>query len=315
MFPLFCTFFGLFTGGLLVGLFVHSLYKKSIVRLTNDLRQLNREDSNTLLRAPMPGDELALMVLEVNRTITAAQDARQEYRKSEADLRHAIENVSHDLRTPLTSIMGYLQLIEDPRTSPEERRQYFAIVRTRAQALESLINQFYDLSRIQANEYNFTLGPVDLPALLAEQMAAYYQNFTELGMEPHLAIEENLPPVLGDGDAIIRIFTNLLQNILKHGYGQVHIRLYLDHGQVVSSFTNNALDLKSEDIPLLFDRFFTVDRMRTGQNTGLGLAIIKAMVDRMGHRVWAHGENGQLTIGIRWRTLPKEPSPYPTPTL
>ncbi|MDL2225237.1 HAMP domain-containing histidine kinase [Eubacteriales bacterium OttesenSCG-928-M02] len=288
--------------GVAVALFSYGVQNTSLKKLKRDLQWLNETDTNALLRVPVPGEGMEELVLEINNSIKKGRSVHWESQRSERDLRHAIENVSHDLRTPLTSILGYLQLIEDPRTLPEERAQYFRIVRTRAATLEQLINQFYDLSRVQANEYNFRIAPMDLSQLLMEQMAAYYQDFTQRGMEPHLDILEGAPRVLADEGAAVRILTNLIQNILKHGVGRVDIALKVEGGNVVTTFTNDAPQLDPMDVPQLFERFFTVDRMRTGQNTGLGLAIVKAMADQMGQEIWADAKDGRLTIGIRWRT-------------
>ena len=278
--------------------------RRSLRSAARQLRALEESQSASRVRLAVPNGAAEGLLDEVNRLLELRQADQSAYRQRERALRQQIANVSHDLRTPLTSILGYLQLLEEPALTEEERREYLAVVESRAKALQSLITSFYELSRLEGGEYPLRREQVDLYASLSGLLAAFYNDFTEKGFDMDVALEEGLPPVWADSGAALRIFTNLIRNALEHGEGRMEIRLFPETGEVVSSFANETRELTEEDVPHVFDRFFTSDKMRTGRNTGLGLAIVKALVGQMGHQVSAFLREGRFTIAVRWK-VPK----------
>lgn len=281
-------------------LFLYLVQRHDMRQITQDLMRLNQLGARIRLNLPSPSKETKALVDQVNRVIDGKNAAMEEYQRNDRELRSAIENISHDLRTPLTSIMGYLQLLEDPSATQEERAQYLSVMKNRASALKTLISMFYELSRLQAGEYPLEPEPLDLSPLLCEQLAAYYNDFEDRGLLVSVDVPALLPPVLADPKAVMRIVGNLIQNILRHGVSRVSVRAYLESGQVVTAFCNDTHGLSPEDASRIFERFFTADRMRTGQNTGLGLAIVKMLVEQMKGRIEAHMEGQDLYILIRW---------------
>ena len=139
-----------------------------------------------------------------------------------------------------------------------------------------------------------------LAPLLVELAAAFYADFNADGREAEIDIAEGLSPILGDPQAVLRIYTNLFQNAIKHGAGDLYIRAFQEDGVVVTCFTNLAPGLLPQDVEHLFDRFFTADRMRTGQDTGLGLAIVHRLAMQMGGETEALLLQNKLTITVRW---------------
>lgn len=265
------------------------------------LRQLEQTGSSTRIRLAVPNGAAEELLQEVNALLVARRMDQAAWRDREKSLRQQISNISHDLRTPLTSILGYLQLLEAPDLPEEERREYLGVVESRAKALQSLITGFYDLSRLEGGEYPLAREPVSLHASLSGLLAAFYNDFMDRGFHMTVELTENLPPVPADEGAVLRVFTNLIRNALDHGRGRMEVRLFQEGDWVVSLFRNQTDELTAEDIPHVFDRFFTSDKMRTGRNTGLGLAIVKALAQRMGCRVTAALEEGEFTLRIFWR--------------
>ena len=267
------------------------------------LKELERTGSSARLRLAVPNRAAEELLQEVNALLEARRTDQAAWREQEKSLRRQISNVSHDLRTPLTSILGYLQLLEDPALPEEERREYLAIIENRSKALQSLITSFYELSRLEGGEYPLEQVPVNLHASLSGLLAAFYNDFMDKGFDMTVELEEGLPPVLADEGAVLRVFTNLIRNALDHGQGRMEVRLYREGEQVVSLFRNETADLTAEDVPHVFDRFFTSDKMRTGRNTGLGLAIVKALAERMGCRVTAELRDGFFALYVFWRKV------------
>lgn len=285
---------------LIVLLIIFILKTKEINRLTLELKKLNREGKIEKLRLLLPNKNIENLVVEINTLIDDKRKMENIYKGKDMELREAIANMSHDLRTPLTSIMGYVYLLNDDKLNKEERKEYLKIIEKRSLVLNDLITNFYGLSRIQADQYEIKFEPVNLELVLGEIIAAFYETLDYKFGEPEINIEEGLGPVLGDKQALNRIFTNLIENIIKHGEGEVKISLKKKNKYIVMEFSNKAEELESKDVNRIFEKFFTKDRMRTGQNTGLGLAIVKLLVEKQGQKIEAKKVGNRLVINIIW---------------
>lgn len=268
---------------------------------TQNIKALTHALKNhSAARLAAPDRRSEALAGEIDRLQEQQRAADILHRRREDQLRQDIASISHDLRTPLTSIRGYLQLLED-RTLPDvQRREYLEIIGRRTDALQQLVNGFYDLSRLEAGGYPIQLQPIRLEILLANLIADSYDELTRRGIEPEISLPENLPPVLADAASAERVFQNLFQNALRYG-SRLAITAELSGKVVFTRFENDAPDLTQADIPRLFDRFYTADRSRS-QGTGLGLAIVKSLCGAMDAEAEARLSQGRLTIEIRWRT-------------
>lgn len=285
---------------LIVLLIIFILKTKEINRLTLELKKLNSEGKIEKLRLSLPNKNIENLIVEINTLIDDKRKMENIYKEKDIELREAIANMSHDLRTPLTSIMGYVYLLNDDKLDKEERKEYLKIIEKRSLVLNDLITNFYGLSRIQADQYEIKFEPVNLELVLGEIIAAFYETLDYKFGEPEINIEEGLGPVLGDKKALNRIFTNLIENIIKHGEGEVKISLKKKNKYIVMEFSNKAEELEPKDVNRIFEKFFTKDRMRTGQNTGLGLAIVKLLVEKQGQKIEAKKVGNRLVINIIW---------------
>lgn len=285
---------------LIVLLIIFILKTKEINRLTLELKKLNSEGKIEKLRLSLPNKNIENLIVEINTLIDDKRKMENIYKEKDMELREAIANMSHDLRTPLTSIMGYVYLLNDDKLNKEERKEYLKIIEKRSLVLNDLITNFYGLSRIQADQYEIKFEPVNLELVLGEIIAAFYETLDYKFGEPEINIEEGLGPVLGDKQALNRIFTNLIENIIKHGEGEVKISLKKKNKYIVMEFSNKAEELEPKDVNRIFEKFFTKDRMRTGQNTGLGLAIVKLLVEKQGQKIEAKKVGNRLVINIIW---------------
>ncbi|OUN14111.1 sensor histidine kinase [Flavonifractor sp. An91] len=282
-----------------LGLWVWTQYR-ALKEAAEQLRELTQGDSTARLRMAVPNREAEELLEGVNHLLELRREDQSRWLERERSLRQQIANVSHDLRTPLTSILGYLQLLEDPSLPEGERREYLAVVESRAKALQSLITGFYDLSRLEGGEYPLEQEPVNLYTSLSGLLAAFYNDFTDRHFDMTVELSEHLPPVQADNGGVLRVFTNLIRNALDHGQGKMTVRLWQEGDKVVSLFANETDELTAEDLPHIFDRFFTSDKMRTGRNTGLGLAIVKTLAEQMGCQLTAELENGMFAIRVQW---------------
>lgn len=277
------------------------LLRKEINNVTNQLIKINSNKTNSKILLFFRNKNLENLALEINKTLEEKNKTEVRYKRMDLELRQAIANMSHDLRTPLTSIIGYIQLIEDGSLSEDERKEYINIVKNRSKSLQILISSFYDLSRLEAKEYKFELKSLSLSNILCDILASFYNDFLIKGIEPAIEIDSNSSLVIGDEIAIKRVFSNLVGNMLKYGEKSVHISLKEQGNFIYIVFKNDAPGLSEEDVSHLFDRFFTVDRTRNGKNTGLGLAITKELINQMGQEVYAELALDKLSIIIKYK--------------
>lgn len=286
---------------LIVCVTLYVFLNKEIGNIANRLKEINNTETNTKVLMSLSSKSLKGLVVEINKSLDEKIETKAKYKKMNSEMKESIANISHDLRTPLTSIIGYMQLIEDDNLSDSEKKEYIEIVKKRAKNLQVLIESFYDLSRLESEEYKFNTEYVDLSKTLCDILASFYNDFLKAGIEPVIEIDKKIPKVIADENAVKRVISNLILNIIRHAKKSAEISLK-NHGDfVMMSFKNAASNLKKEDCEHLFDRFFMADRTRNGSNTGLGLTIAKELVEQMGNAIYAELTSGNLAITIKWK--------------
>ncbi len=275
--------------------------ERGLRRAREQIKTQMEDASTARVEVPCPNAAAEDLFATINELLELRQGERSAYQRKERELRRQIANVSHDLRTPLTSILGYLQLLEGDDLTAEQRAEYLRVIRGRADTLQTLITAFYDLSRIEGGEWPLERERVDLGRELGDQLAAAYEQLEAAGIRVEVELADGLPPVWADRKAVIRVFSNLLTNALKHGSDYLRVELRREGRYVVSAFSNGVPDMTAEDAAHVFERFYTADRTRTGRNTGLGLAIVKALTERMGHQASALLRDGEFTVAVKWK--------------
>ncbi len=268
----------------------------SIRRAARDiLRELSEklsEDTNTLISLSSSDREMRRLAAALNRELRLLREQRLRYRQGDQELKDAVTNVSHDLRTPLTAICGYLELLEREDMSDSARR-YLTTVAERTEAMKALTEELFRYSVILSTDRDMVPEPVDMNAALEQAAAGFYAALTARGIEPRIDLPEKHVIRSLNRAGLSRILSNLFSNALKYSAGDLEIALGPD-GTV--SFSNAAPDLDPVQVGRLFDRFFSLEAARN--STGLGLAIAKTLAERMGGSVAAACENGRLTVTV-----------------
>lgn len=250
-----------------------------------------------------PNASAEALLQEINALLERRQAEGADYRRKEQDLRRQIADVSHDLRTPLTSILGYLQLLEEQDLTPEQKGECLAVIRGRAATLQTLITSFYDLSRLEGGQWQLEREELDLKRVVQDQLASAYETLERAGMPPEVDIADDVPPVWGDPKAVVRVVSNLLTNALTHGAAPLRFSLRREGERVAARFTNGAPTMTQAQVERVFQRSYTSDPSRTGRNTGLGLAIVQALMERMDGGATASLEDGQFTVTLTFRAV------------
>ena len=264
-----------------------------------------REDTNTLIDISSRDRKMRELAEAVNRELKLLRRQRQQFVNGDRELKEAVAGVSHDLRTPLTAIYGYLELLEREELSDDAAR-YVARIRGSAEALRELMEELFRYS-VVASTPEVSPEPVNLCRVLEESLLSFYGSFTGQGIQPEVTIPEEEIRRNLDPTALTRIFGNIIGNAIKYSDGDFAVTLTPD-GTV--TFANTAAALSSVDVGKLFDRFFTVDSAR--KSTGLGLSIAKLLTERMHGTIGAEYAEGKLVITVRFLETEEEIGVYRT---
>lgn len=286
----------LLCGGLALALLlcIFKLYtlRRGLDALGEALRRCLDEESNVLFSVTDRDKHLRRLAATMNRELRLLRQQRHRYVAGDRELKEAVANVSHDLRTPLTAVCGYLDLLEKEELSPNAAR-YTAVIRERAEAMRSLTEELFRYSLLVSPERELHLEPLSLNTALEESLAAAYALLNQRGVEPRITMPEQ--PVLRslDREALSRVLANLLQNAARYSDGDLEVNLS-PGGEL--RFSNRASGLDEVQLGRLFDRFYTVESARG--STGLGLSIARALTERMGGSIRAEYQNGRLSITL-----------------
>lgn len=284
---------------IIIALFIYIIkIKLEIKDIKSQMIKWNGQYIN--LRTRAIGTDLESLVKEINNLYDENQKIKVKNERIDEKLKRNISNISHDLRTPLTSISGYIQLLKEEDLSEDEEREYLNIVGRRVKSLQDLITSFYELSRLESNDYRFNLKNVNIKNILIDNIATYYADFDKNNIEPIIQIDKNVENIISDDIAINRVFSNLIGNMIKHGSGEVKIILKNEKNSIVTEFINSAPNLNKEDENKIFDRFYIKDKSRSSKSTGLGLSITKAFVEELGNKIECCIYEGKLKIKIEW---------------
>lgn len=270
--------------------------RHSLREAAEELDEKLRTDTNTLISISSSDRAMQSLVTHINRQLQELRRERLRLHSGNAELTVAVTNISHDLRTPLTALCGYLDLLEqEPQT--EAAARYLAVIRERTDAMRALTEELFRYSVLTATADELHTEPVCLNDVLEQSLAGFYGTLSARGITPsvHLPEEKVIRPL--DATALRRVFDNILSNAAKYSDGDLAVALAPD-GEV--TFSNRASALSRVEAARLFDRFYTVDSARG--STGLGLSIAKLLTEKLHGTISADYENETLRICIAFPT-------------
>ena len=270
--------------------------RHSLREAAEELDEKLRTDTNTLISISSGDRAMQSLVTHINRQLQALRRERLRLHSGNAELTAAVTNVSHDLRTPLTAICGYLDLLEqEPQT--EAAARYLAVIRERTDAMRALTEELFRYSVLTATADELHTEPVCLNDVLEQSLAGVYGALSARGIAPSVRMPEEKVIRPLDAAALRRVFDNILSNAAKYSDGDLAVVLAPD-GKV--TFSNRASALSRVEAARLFDRFYTVDSARG--STGLGLSIAKLLTEKLHGTISADYENETLRICIAFPT-------------
>lgn len=270
------------------------LLKKSAKEIETAFADRLITDTNTLIDISSSDKHMRSLASSINVQLRKLRKEHHRFVQGDMELKNAVTNISHDLRTPLTAVFGYLDLLQKQEKSKEVER-YLSIIRERCENLKSLTEELFKYSVIVTTDEEFETEEIVVNHILEESVAGYYATLVEHNINPVIDLPDEKVICLANRSALNRIFSNLLNNAVKYSNGDLNI--FLDEkGEVV--FSNTAPGLDEVQVGKLFDRFYTVETAR--KSTGLGLAISRTLAEQMGGSISAEYTDNRLIIKLKF---------------
>ena len=258
-------------------------YKRQVKDICRQLRFLQECDSNMLITTEMKKGHIGELAELLNTLLKERKKERADYQKKEQMIADIYTNLSHDIRTPLTSLDGYFQLLEETQEE-NDRKRYIQIIQERIESLKEMLEELFTYTKLQNGTYELKLEPQNVGQILKETVFSYYDDWAEQGISPQFEITEEPVWIRGNKQALRRTIQNIIKNGLDHGNKEIRIQLSRNEKQMELVFQNKIEPGEQIDISRVFERFYKADKARSKSSTGLGLSIAKGFVEKM------HGE-------------------------
>ena len=272
------------TLSLIIVLSFYLFHRREVTRLSQKLQTLLHSFTHAELTLDFPSSDITDLVNALNELLRVYHKQVYSLQKKDEAIKETITNLAHDLRTPVTAIQGYTQmLLQSPELS-EEDLDAAAVINERLNVLNQLLNQLFEFARIEADEMEFSYTTFDLNAVLRSVAVSFFKSFEERKIIPALSIAE--------------IFENIISNALSHGKSDYHFSSYDDNENYHFSFQNFTDSINESDIDKIFNRFYTTDLSRSRKTTGLGLTIAKNLTVKMGGSISASLNNNVFEIVV-----------------
>lgn len=272
------------------------LYHNEIKHISKEIDIIKDLNSNTLIHSKYNLKIINNLIYKINNLLTESKNIKIDYGNKNKSLMKMMTNISHDLRTPLTSALGYIDIILKSDLSEEEKKRDLITIEKRLRRLEELISSFFEFSKIISINKRPTLEKINLTSVLEESVIAFYDDYKKNNREILLDCNQRKIIINSNKMLLTRIFENLIGNAYKHSNSDLSIKVEIAN-KVKIIFSNELLD-DDVDVDKIFDEFYTVDISRTKEGTGLGLAIAKEFTRQLNGKIYAEKRKGQLKIII-----------------
>lgn len=268
------------------------LMKKSAKEISIAFADRLQTDTNTLITIASHDKDMLHLADSINKQLRILRREHHRYTQGDKELKNAVTNISHDLRTPLTAICGYLDVMEHIEKTVEIE-EYLNIIADRAELMKQLTEELFSYSVILSDDSSEDKEDVEINRVLEDSIIGYYAALSEKGITPKVHMTEQKIIRRLNKASLSRVFSNLINNAIKYSEGDLEITMS-DSGEII--FANTASDLSPIQVEHLFDRFYTVEAARNA--TGLGLSIARTLIEQMGGRISAEYHEKQLIITI-----------------
>ena len=275
------------------------LYRRQVKKINQQMDFLQRHQTNLRLTSDLPFPEANQLIDGINQIIDRSREIQQQAQQNETNLKDTITNLSHDIRTPLTSLDGYFQLLLQS-DSEQERQRYISIIQTRIDSLKDMLEELFTYTKLQNTSYQLPMEPVDFSKCVYDTVFSFYRDFQEKGISPRTEFCNGHFYIAGNEEALHRAIQNLIKNALEHSHTQISLELFYRENQVGFRCSNDVKHPEEIDIHQVFHRFYKADPARTHSSTGLGLSIAQGLTEQMGGTISASLEQNLFAVQIQF---------------
>ena len=271
--------------------------RREIRSMSRQLEDLSAGRSEKKISLTLVDARLNELATQINENMELQKQLRIDARKSEQRLKDSIAGVSHDLRTPLTAIIGYIQMLERSGLNGEQQEKATIILK-KANAMRELVESFFELSVIESGQSELAEEAVNFTNIVSEAVVDFIPRFEAAELEPDVDLGDKSLYIAGDTTALGRIVQNLLSNALKYTAGRVKVALEERDGEIILTVVNEVRPDTPPDMERIFERFYTGDDCRNSGSAGLGRYIVKLLAEKMQGAVSASLENKMLSVYV-----------------
>lgn len=274
------------------------LVKKELKRICKSIQAAQISESNVLINSELDMKELKGLILEINKTLKREKEISESSVRHTKNLNNMMLNISHDLRTPLTSALGYTNILLTSENFKKNELEEVKIIKERLERLEELIDSFFMFSKMASDETSVRLEKINIISILEDSIVSFYDDFKNERRVINLSKSLDKCFVMSNKEILLRIFDNLIGNAYKHSKSDLNVDISVKD-DIKIAFSNKILD-ENIDINHIFDEFYTTDISRTKGNTGLGLAIAKNFTNILNGNIEARIVDDNLIITIKF---------------
>ena len=267
--------------------------KQSIKEIEKSFSKILRTDTNNIIAISSSDKDIKNLTINLNNNLSELRGQKLQYKNGNQELKKIITNISHDLRTPLTAIKGYVDLIEQEKLSNNQKK-YLKVIQKKSNELTELTGQLFEYTKLMDIDVKIKKEECCINEILEETLVSYYSIFKEQDIIPNISICSTKVYKIVNKISIIRVFENILSNVIKYSNGDLKVEMQ-ENG--IITFSNKATSLDETTVQKIFDRYFSVENAK--ESTGIGLSIAKQLVESNNGSIKAEYVNGYLIIEIK----------------
>ena len=290
-----CIIIGILAGIIILQSIIMWKYQRQVKDICRQLAFLMKHDSNMLIHREFGLGGIGMLSDRLNDLLEVRRKEKQYYQEKETLIADTYTNLSHDIRTPLTSLDGYFQLMEACE-NVEEQRRYLNIIHERIHSLNEMLEELFMFTKLKNESYRLELTSCCINRILKETVFSYYDDWVRREIQPDIQITEEQLYIDGNKQGLSRIIQNVIKNGLDHGEKKIRIVLKREQNQAVLRISNQVIASEQIDIEHVFDRFYKADAARSKTSTGLGLSIAREFVRRMNGEIGAKIEENEFIV-------------------
>ena len=286
---------GILTGIIILQFIIMWKYQRQVKDICRQLTFLMKHGSNLLIQREFDLGGIGMLSDRLNELLELRRKEKRHYQEKEALIADTYTNLSHDIRTPLTSLDGYFQLMEECE-NVEDQKRYLNIIHERIHSLNEMLEELFMFTKLKNESYRLELVPCCMNRILKETVFSYYDDWVRREIQPDIHITEEQLYIDGNKQGLSRIIQNVIKNGLDHGEKKISIVLEREQERAVLRISNQVIHSGQSDIKHVFDRFYKADAARSKTSTGLGLSIAREFVKRMNGEIGAKIEKNEFIV-------------------